>query len=275
MSDWEDFADEDADIEQTQDTKKFEDEELVDKDKEEREEKERLEEKKIIQAEIEHNRKEKKKDEVDYDKKFAERHKIDEETKDLTREEVKKQNPNFTEIQIDEFMSRQAEEKIGDDLFGGDNEPETPKTGGFVTSLTEIKGEKKYKDFARDVADYLKTNGKSPGQIPKFFSQLFHELGTEITTGKMAFIVKEFNNAIDKKKEDEDKKRDDDKKKEKKSKGKKKAGLAGVSKAQDTVVMNTAMANDMFENEDYGEGEDYDYGGDQYQDYGRDDLDFM
>ncbi len=276
MSDWEDFADDDVEIDQAETAKKFVDEELIDKDKEERERKEREEERKIIQAEIEKNKQEKKKDEVDYEKKFRERHQNKEEEKDLSREQVKEQNPDFTEGQIDEFMSRQAEEKIGDDLFGGDtteNESTAPKKG-FVSSQTEIKGEKKYKEFAKEVAAYLIENGQSANQIPKFFSQLFHELGSELTAGKMAFIVKDFNSTIQKKKDDEDAKRFEDQKKDKKNnnKGKKKAGLAGVSKGND----NLAMVDDMFG--DDGEGDDYDYdeeGADGYQDYGRDDIDFI
>ena len=277
MSDWEDFADDDAVVEDDSNKKKFADEELVDDQKEEREKKERAEEKKKIQEEIKQNKKEKVKEEKDYEKMFQERNKGKETNQDLTREEIRKNHPEFTEAQIDEEMSRREEGKIGDNLFENDTTgtdvAEVVNNSGFNTKIKDLKGEKNYKQFARDVAEFMTSKGQNHNHIPKFFSELFHSLSEKITTSKMSSIVRDFDTKLKKRKADEEKKLAEEKKLEKKSKGKKKAGLAGVSKGADT---GRAMMDDVFD-DDYAEGDedDYDYGdeGDNYVE--RDEIDFM
>lgn len=273
LDDWEAFADEDAVIEQDDNKNKFADEEIVDKDKEEREAKQKAEESKIAKEEAKKQREEKKKDEKDYDKMFNDRFEKAGAVKLLSREEIKKKNPGLTEAQIDELMSRQAEENMGDNLFGDDTD-QTPKAG-LGSSITELKGEKAYKEFGREIAKHIAENGQSNNHIPKFFSELFNGLADKITIVKMRNIVSDFDNKLQKRKEEEDRKEREAKKLEKKPKNKKKATLGGVTKALDT---NKLMLDDVFEDEQNPEGEDYDdYGdeGDQYVDYGKDQYDFM
>jgi hypothetical protein len=275
MDDWEDWADETKEIEDNTVNKKFADEEVVDKDKEERERKERQEAKKELQEQIKKTQEEKKKDEKDYEKIYNDRIKKAGALKTLSREEIKRQNPTLTEAQIDELMSRQAEEGMGENLFSEDTEA-TPKNS-LGSSIKELKGEKAYKAFGREVAEYMIANGQSHNHIPKFFGELFNALSDKITITKMKTIVNDFNDKLQKQKDEEDRKKAEEKKLEKKEKGgknKKKATVGGVTKALDT---NKMLMADVF-NADEAEGEgDYDYGdeGDQYVDYGRDNIDFM
>lgn len=273
--DWELWDDNSKDVEDKT-TNMFANEDLVDKEKEEREAKSRAEEQKRVRDEMEKNKKEKG-EEKDYEKLYSDRFVKASAVKVLTREEIIAQNPTFSEEQINEMMSRQAEEKIGDTLFENDVE-ETKKTDGLISKISELKGEKNYKAFGKEVAEYIISNGQSHNHIPKFFSELFHALSDKITTTKMRGIVTDFDARLKKRKEEEDRKIAEDKKlvtDNKKSKGKKKAKLGGVTKALDT---NKMMMDDMFANNDAdGEGEYDDYGdeGDGYVDYGRDDIGFM
>lgn len=273
--DWELWDDNSKDVEDKT-TNMFANEDLVDKEKEEREAKSRAEEQKRVREEMEKNKKEKG-EEKDYEKLYSDRFVKASAVKVLTREEIIAQNPTFSEEQINEMMSRQAEEKIGDTLFENDVE-ETKKTDGLISKISELKGEKNYKAFGKEVAEYIISNGQSHNHIPKFFSELFHALSDKITTTKMRGIVTDFDARLKKRKEEEDRKIAEDKKlvtDNKKSKGKKKAKLGGVTKALDT---NKMMMDDMFANNDAdGEGEYDDYGdeGDGYVDYGRDDIGFM
>lgn len=273
--DWELWDDNSKDVEDKT-TNMFANEDLVDKEKEEREAKSRAEEQKRVREEMEKNKKEKG-EEKDYEKLYSDRFVKASAVKVLTREEIIAQNPTFSEEQINEMMSRQAEEKIGDTLFENDVE-ETKKADGLISKISELKGEKNYKAFGKEVAEYIISNGQSHNHIPKFFSELFHALSDKITTTKMRGIVTDFDARLKKRKEEEDRKITEDKKlvtDNKKSKGKKKAKLGGVTKALDT---NKMMMDDMFANNDAdGEGEYDDYGdeGDGYVDYGRDDIGFM
>lgn len=276
IDDWEAFADEDAVIDKDDNKNKFADEEIVDKDKEEREAKAKAEESKIAKEEAKKQREEKKKDEKDYDKMFNDRFEKAGAVKILSREEVIKKNPGLTDAQIDELMSRQAEENMGDDLFGDetDRTDQTPKAG-LGTSITELKGEKAYKEFGREIAKHIAENGQSNNHIPKFFSELFNGLADKITIVKMRNIVSDFDHKLQKRKDEEDQKEREAKKLEKKTKSKKKATLGGVTKALDT---NKLILDDVFEEDQDAEGEDYgDYGdeGAQYVNYGKDEYDFM
>jgi hypothetical protein len=279
MSDWEDWADEEKEVEDnTTNNNKFANEALVDEEKEERETKIREEEQKRVKTEIDNNKKEKKKDEKDYEKIYNDRFDKAGAIKNLTREEIATQNPDFSEEKINEMLSKQAEEKIGDTLFEDDTAEESKKVDGLISKISELKGEKNYKAFGKEVAEYIVSNGQSHNHIPKFFSELFHALSDKITVVKMRSIVTDFDARLKKRKDEEDRKAAEAKKLNtdtKKSKGKKKATLGGVTKALDT---NKMMMDDMFGNNgDDGEGEYDDYGneGDGYVDYGRDDIDFI
>jgi hypothetical protein len=278
MSDWEEWADGDKEVENNTANDKFANEALVDEGKEEREAKTRAEEQKRVKAEMDKNKMEKKKDEKDYEKIYNDRFSKAGAIKNLTREEIAKQNPDFSQEKISEMLSKQADEKIGDNLFEDDTVEESKKVGGLATKISELKGEKNYKAFGKEVAEYIISNGQSQNHIPKFFSELFHALSDKITVVKMRNIVTDFDARLKKRKDDEDRKVAEEKKLNtdpKKSKGKKKAKLGGVTKALDT---NKMMMEDMFgDNNDDGEGEYDDYGdeGDGYVDYGRDDIDFI
>jgi hypothetical protein len=271
MSDWEQWADDDKQLEEEDVNKKFENEEVIDKDKEERERKERAEAKKLEKEEIKKNQQEKKKEEKDYDKLFNEKFEKAGAVKPLSREEIIKENPNLSEAQIDELVSRQSETGITDNLFDNDGE-ETPKSLGVT--VENLKGEKAYKEFGKKVAEYMIEKGQSHNHIPKFFGELFHALSDKITVTKMRNIVNDFDSRLKLKLEEEEKKKREDMKLEKKAKTNKKTKLAGVTKALDTEKM---LMSDMFVENAQGEGEYDDYGdeGDGYVDYGRDDLDFM
>lgn len=276
MSDWEEWADEAKEIEDTTANKKFADEEVVDKDKEERERKERAEARKEMNEQIKKNKEQNKKDEKDYEKIYNDRIKKAGALKALSREEVRKQNPTLTEAQVDELMSRQAEETIGDTLFGEEAEA-TPKNS-LGSNIKELKGEKAYKAFGKEVAEYIVANGQSNNHIPKFFSELFNALSDKITVTKMKTIVTDFNDKLQKQKEEEDRKKAEEKKLEKKEKGgknNKKVKVGGVTKALDTNKMLMADVFNMDEGEGEGDYDDYGADGDQYVDYGRDDIDFI
>jgi hypothetical protein len=189
----------------------------------------------------------------------------------LTRDEVKERNPGLRDAQIDELMSKQGESGMTDELFG-DGGDETPKTLG--TTITDLKGEKAYKKFGNEVAEYIIANGQSQNHIPKFFSELFNSLSDKVTVKKMRNIVTDFDDKLKKKLQEEDAKKREEQKLEKKPKANKKAKLAGVTKAHDT---NKVLMDDMFagdDGEDDGEG-DYGDEGDGYDAYARDDIDFM
>lgn len=273
MSDWEDWADEEKEIEENDVNEKFADEEVVDKDKEERERQERLAEKKAHQEEIKKAQEEKKKDEKDYEKLFNERLGIDDKDKKgvMTKEEIKKENPTWTDAQINDYMSRQAEEVIGSDLFANDKSKDEPALG---KNIKELKGEKAYKEFGKEVADYIISNGQSNNHIPRFFSELFNGLSDKITITKLRTIINDFDTKLKKKKEEEERKKNEDSKADKKQKGKKKAKVGGVGKAMD-LAQN--LIDDVFDEEEYPEGEYADYGdeGDAYDPYARDQIDFM
>lgn len=275
MSDWEDFADENVEIEDKTADKKFAEEELVDKDKEEREKKEREKQREEIKKEIEENAKEKKANEKDYEKLYNDRvNKNSGSTKkNLTREEMVAANPGLNDAQIDELMSRQADGDLGDELFANDTEtdPQTPKKSGIQSTITELKGEKNYKAFGKEVAQYIVSEGQNHNHIPRFFSELFHELSEKLTTTKMKNIVSDFDKRLQKRIDEEKQKEAEEKKLAgKTAKGKKKAKLAGVSKGANDA--NQLMMDDVFDEDAEGEYGDY---GDEYVDYGRDDIDFM
>lgn len=144
MSDWEDFADENIDIGDKNSNKvKFENEQVVDHDKEEREQKEREEQKRKAQQEMEAQKKENEKDKKDYEKVYNERiGATDKKEAVLTKEQLMKENPNMTEAQINDLLSRQSEQALGNNLFEEEKDDGNLK---LTFKFKELKGEKIYK----------------------------------------------------------------------------------------------------------------------------------
>ena len=175
-----------------------------------------------FQEEADKGKKRKQKMWKDYDKIYNKRFEDQKDIKNLSREEIKKNNPELTEAQVDEMMSRQAEEKIGDTLFENNTtEPENEVTPqGFITNITNLKGEKKFKEFAKEVAEYISNNSQNYNHIPKFFSELLHALDDKIPTPKMINIVKDYEAKLTKRKKEENKDAEGDNKITKKSKNK-------------------------------------------------------
>mmetsp|Transcript_22695 Transcript_22695/g.26054 ORF Transcript_22695/g.26054 Transcript_22695/m.26054 type:complete len:268 (-) Transcript_22695:29-832(-) len=264
--DWEEFADENKEIESAANAKKFDDEQLIDHDKEERERKERQELKKELKEEIKKNQTDNKTNEKDYEKLYNERLGIKQEKKnDYTFDELKALNPGFSDSQINDLLSRQSEAKIGNDLFADDGNLK------LCFSFPELKGEKVYKKFGEEIAKFISENGNSNNHIPKFFGELFNGLAEKITIAKMQSIIKDFDEKLKKKKKDEeDEKKAEEKILDKKPKNKK-PKMGGALKGNNKI----SKANDvLFQDDDEGEG-DYGDEGDTYVNYERDPYDFM
>ena len=279
--DWEDWDNDDKQIESNNTNDKFKDEQVVDKDKEIREQKERAEEKRILKEEQQKKHEEKKKNEKDYEQMYNKRigKDVNEEAKVMSAEELRKQNPDMSEAQINDMISRQSEQKIGDSLFVEEEAPKSKKQQNkYPFTVEQLKGEKAYKQFGKEVGEYIAKQGQSHNHIPRFFSSMFHELSDKVTIAKMRNIVKDFDDRLKAKEKEEKEKKDAEKKLEKKSSKKnKKTAIGGVSKA---LQNNQTYLDDVFTGayDDYGEGEGDYYGegeGDQYVDYGRDEIDFM
>ena len=101
---------------------------------------------KEIKKEIEAHKEENKKDKKDYEKIYNQRIGLEEKKSEvLTKEELMKQNPNMTEEQINDLLSRQSEQAIGDNLFDDDKKDNGNLKLSF--SFKELKGEKIYKKY--------------------------------------------------------------------------------------------------------------------------------
>lgn len=278
MSDWEKWDDDNKEIEDNKDEKKFEDEAAVDADKEKREAEERAKQRKALKEEELKIQEEKKANEVDYEALYKKRTGGDEEDKSekLSEAELKKKHPTATDAQIREMMSREAEASIVDGIFTEDSTPKgNTKEKKSPFSVDTLKGEKAYKNFGKEVGTFISTSGESHNHIPKLLGSLFHELSEKVSIIKMRQIVKDFDERLKiKEKEEQDKKDATNKVEKKKSKNNKKKAVGGVSKGLGT---NTQLLNDVFEGayDDNGEGDYYEGEGDAYVDYGRDDIDFM
>lgn len=261
--DWEKWGDDEAEVkENNQD--KFKDEQVYDKEKEEREKKEREVER---QARIEESKKKEPVEEKDYEKMYANRFEKKSDNTVKTKEDLLKENPNLTEAQLSELLSRQADDDIAGNLFGGDNTPkEAPVKPKMPFNFDTLKGEKAYKQVGKEIGEFIATKGQSHNFIPQLIGALIAELTDKMTAVKMRSVVSDFENLLKKKEQESVKKPQAVPKK------KKKTAVGGVGKALDS---NNLIINDVF-NEDFDDGEgEYGNEGDGYVDYGRDDIDFI